>query len=56
MRVNSIQNNVEALATRHMPTLAPGIGLALLASVLWILGFLQYRQSFKGILAAMPGS
>jgi putative oxidoreductase len=37
-------------------TLAPGIGLALLASVLWILVFLQYRQSFKGILTAKPGA
>lgn len=37
-------------------TLAPGIGLALLASVLWVLVFLQYRHSFRGILAAKPGA
>jgi DNA-binding transcriptional LysR family regulator len=32
-------------------TLAPGIAPALVASVLWVLVFLQYRASFKGILA-----
>lgn len=37
-------------------TLAPGIGLPLLASVLWLLVFFQYRQSFKGILTAKPGA
>ena len=36
-------------------TLAPAsIAPALLASVLWILVFLQYRASFKGVLAAKP--
>lgn len=37
-------------------TLAPGIGLPLLASVLWLLVFFQYRQSFKGILTSKPGA
>jgi putative oxidoreductase len=33
-------------------TLAPAsIGPALLACVLWVLVFLQYRNSFRGILA-----
>src|ERR1700758_4978506 len=36
-------------------TLAPAsIGPALVASVLWILVFLQYRNSFAGILAVKP--
>ena len=36
-------------------TLAPAsIAPALVASVLWILVFLQYRASFKDILAAKP--
>lgn len=36
-------------------TLSPStIGPALLASVLWLLVFLEYRDSFKGILAAKP--
>ena len=36
-------------------TLAPAsIAPALLASVLWILVFLQYRGSFQGILAVKP--
>src|ERR1700747_529368 len=36
-------------------TLAPAsIAPALLASVLWILVFLQYRTSFKDVLAAKP--
>lgn len=35
-------------------TLAPGIPPALVASVLWILVFLQYRTSFKDVLAAKP--
>ena len=36
-------------------TLAPAsIVPALVASVLWILVFMQYRASFKDILAAMP--
>ena len=38
-------------------TLAPAsIPPALLASVLWILVFLQYRASFKAVLAAKPAS
>ena len=38
-------------------TLAPtSIPPALLASVLWILVFLQYRASFKEVLAAKPAS
>jgi uncharacterized membrane protein YphA (DoxX/SURF4 family) len=36
-------------------TLAPAsIGPALVACVLWVLVFLQYRASFRGILAAKP--
>ena len=36
-------------------TLAPAtIAPALVASVLWILVFLQYRESFKGIFTAKP--
>jgi hypothetical protein len=36
-------------------TLAPAsIAPALLASVLWVLVFLQYRASFKDVLAAKP--
>ena len=36
-------------------TLAPAsIAPALVACVLWVLVFLQYRTSFKGILAAKP--
>ncbi|WP_263415527.1 hypothetical protein [Terriglobus albidus] len=35
-------------------TLSPGIAPALVAVVLWILVFLQYRESFRGILAAKP--
>src|SRR6201984_1450061 len=36
-------------------TLAPAtIGPALVASVLWVLVFLQYRASFKDVLAAKP--
>jgi len=36
-------------------TMAPaGIPMPLIASVLWILVFLQYRNSFSGILAAKP--
>lgn len=37
-------------------TLAPGIAPALVACVLWLLVFLQYRQSFQGILNAKPAS
>lgn len=36
-------------------TFAPAtIGPALVASVLWVLVFLQYRKSFDGILASKP--
>src|SRR5580658_6542051 len=35
-------------------TLSSGITLALFACVLWVLVFLQYRNSFNGILAAKP--
>ena len=36
-------------------TMAPStIGLGLVAGVLWILVFLQYRESFKGIFSAKP--
>src|SRR5271167_3291806 len=36
-------------------TLAPAsIAPALVASVLWVLVFLQYRNSFNGLLAAKP--
>src|SRR5271169_4698963 len=38
-------------------TLAPAsIGPALVASVLWVLVFVQYRASFKDVLAAKPVS
>ena len=38
-------------------TMAPGsIAPALAASVLWILVFLQYRESFKGIFSAKPAT
>ena len=37
-------------------TLAPGAGPALVACVLWVLVFLQYRESFAGILSAKPGT
>jgi putative oxidoreductase len=35
-------------------TLMPGIAPGLVACVLWVLVFVQYRESFKGILAAKP--
>jgi uncharacterized membrane protein YphA (DoxX/SURF4 family) len=35
-------------------TLAPGIAPALVACVLWVLVFLQYRESFNGIFMAKP--
>ena len=35
-------------------TLEPGIGPGLVACVLWVLVFLQYRGSFRGIFAAKP--
>jgi putative oxidoreductase len=38
-------------------TLAPAtIAPALVASVLWVLVFLQYRESFKGVFSAKPAS
>ena len=38
-------------------TLSPAtIAPALLASVLWVLVFLQYRESFKGIFSAKPAT
>jgi uncharacterized membrane protein YphA (DoxX/SURF4 family) len=38
-------------------TLAPAsIAPALVASVLWLLVFLQYRESFKGVLSAKPAT
>jgi uncharacterized membrane protein YphA (DoxX/SURF4 family) len=38
-------------------TMAPGtIPGALVACVLWILVFLQYRESFKGIFSAKPAT
>jgi putative oxidoreductase len=38
-------------------TLSPAtIAPALVASVLWVLVFLQYRQSFNGIFAAKPAT
>ena len=37
-------------------TLSPGIAPALVASVLWVLVFLSYRQSFDGLLVAKPAS
>jgi putative oxidoreductase len=35
-------------------TLSPGIAPALVACVLWLLVFLQYRNSFNGVLAVKP--
>jgi hypothetical protein len=35
-------------------TLAPGIAPALVACVLWVLVFLEYRESFNGIFNAKP--
>ena len=37
-------------------TLAPGIAPALVACVLWMLVFLQYRESFNGIFSAKPAT
>jgi uncharacterized membrane protein YphA (DoxX/SURF4 family) len=37
-------------------TLAPGAAPAVLACVLWVLVFLQYRASFQGIFAIKPQS
>lgn len=35
-------------------TLEPGIAPGLVATVLWLLVFVQYRHSFRGVLAAKP--
>ena len=37
-------------------TLSPGIAPALIACVLWLLVFLQYRNSFNGVLAVKPAA
>ena len=37
-------------------TLSPGIAPALVACVLWVLVFLQYRESFTGIFSAKPAT
>ena len=38
-------------------TMAPGsIAPALVASVLWVVVFLQYRESFKGMFSAKPAT
>jgi hypothetical protein len=37
-------------------TLAPGAAPAVLACVLWVLVFLEYRASFDGILSARPAT
>jgi putative oxidoreductase len=38
----------------HLTFAPASIAPALVASVLWVLVFLQYRDSFRGILAANP--
>jgi putative oxidoreductase len=37
-------------------TLAPGIAPGLVACLFWVLVFLQYRESFKGVLTAKPAT
>src|SRR6202050_807787 len=37
-------------------TLSPGIAPALVACVLWVLVFHQYRESFRGIFSAKPAT
>jgi putative oxidoreductase len=37
-------------------TLAPGIAPALVACVLWVLVFLQYRESLSGLFSAKPAT
>jgi putative oxidoreductase len=37
-------------------TLLPGIGPGLVSCVLWVLVFLQYRESFNGIFSAKPAT
>ncbi|MFZ0298227.1 MAG: hypothetical protein WAM13_07755 [Candidatus Sulfotelmatobacter sp.] len=38
----------------HLMLAPASIAPALVASVLWVLVFLQYRDSFKGIFTAKP--
>lgn len=40
----------------HLTFAPAGMGPALVAAVLWIVVFLQYRASFKGVLAAKPAA
>jgi putative oxidoreductase len=40
----------------HLTLVPASIALALVASVLWVLVFLQYRESFKGIFRAKPAT
>src|ERR1700747_1781813 len=40
----------------HLPLAPASIAPALLASVLWVLVFIQYRESFKGIFTAKPAT
>jgi uncharacterized membrane protein YphA (DoxX/SURF4 family) len=37
-------------------TLAPGAAPAVVACVLWVLVFVQYRESFNGIFSAKPAT
>jgi len=37
-------------------TLAPGAAPAVVACVLWVLVFVQYRESFNGIFSARPAT
>ena len=37
-------------------TLEPGIAPGLVACVLWVLVFLQYRESFNGIFTSRPAT
>lgn len=38
----------------HLSFMPQTIGAALVAALLWILVFIQYRESFRGIFAAKP--
>jgi putative oxidoreductase len=40
----------------HVTLALASIAPALVASVLWVLVFLQYRESFKGIFSAKPAT
>jgi len=40
----------------HLTLALASIAPALVASVLWVLVFLQYRESFKGIFSAKPAT